>query len=52
MGNIRAKAVCLFRQDDRVLLMQSFDPAKNEHYLMPIGGGIGHKMGVLAPPLS
>ena len=40
MGNIRAKAVCLFRQDDRVLLMQSFDPAKNEHYLMPIGGGI------------
>ncbi|OTG67978.1 hypothetical protein B9T25_08360 [Acinetobacter sp. ANC 4470] len=40
MRNIRAKAVCLFRHDDRVLLAQAFDPKKNEHYLMPIGGGV------------
>ena len=40
MKNIRGKAVCLFRHHGRVLLTQGFDSAKNEHYLMPIGGGI------------
>ena len=40
MTNIRAKVICLFRHQERVLLTQAFDPAKNEHYLMPIGGGI------------
>ncbi len=40
MSHIRAKAICLFRHQDQVLLAQAFDPTKNEHYLMPIGGGI------------
>ncbi|WP_147171793.1 NUDIX hydrolase [Pseudomonas sp. SJZ079] len=40
MKNIRAKAVCIFRNQDKVLLAQGFDPAKNEKYLSPIGGGI------------
>lgn len=40
MKNIRAKSVCLFRCQERILLAEGFDPATNEHYLMPIGGGI------------
>jgi ADP-ribose pyrophosphatase YjhB (NUDIX family) len=40
MSHIRAKAICLFRHQEQVLLAQAFDPTKNEHYLMPIGGGI------------
>lgn len=40
MSNIRAKVICLFRHQDQVLLAQAFDPTKNEHYLIPIGGGI------------
>ena len=38
MSVIRAKAICLFRHQGKVLLTQGFDPEKNEHYLMPIGG--------------
>jgi len=40
MKNIRAKSVCIFRHDGKVLLAESFDPAKNEKYLSPVGGGI------------
>lgn len=40
MPSIRAKSVCIFRQDQRLLLAEGFDPGKNEHYLMPLGGGI------------
>jgi 8-oxo-dGTP pyrophosphatase MutT (NUDIX family) len=40
MKNIRAKSVCVFRKDGKVLLAESFDPAKNEKYLSPVGGGI------------
>ncbi len=40
MKNIRAKSVCIFRNDGKVLLAESFDPAKNEKYLSPVGGGI------------
>jgi 8-oxo-dGTP pyrophosphatase MutT (NUDIX family) len=40
MKNIRAKSVCVFRYQGKVLLAESFDPAKNEKYLSPVGGGI------------
>ena len=40
MRHIRAKVICLFRHQEQVLLAQAYDPTKNEHYLMPIGGGI------------
>ncbi|MCG9662533.1 NUDIX domain-containing protein [Vibrio mediterranei] len=37
---IRAKAVCLFRHNGKVLLAEGYDPAKDQHYLIPVGGGI------------
>lgn len=40
MSAIRAKAICLFRHDGRVLLAEGYDPGKDEHYLIPVGGGI------------
>ncbi|WP_373975736.1 NUDIX domain-containing protein [Chitinibacter sp. SCUT-21] len=37
---IRAKVVCLFEDNGQYLLAEGFDPTKQQHYLMPIGGGI------------
>lgn len=37
---IRAKAVYLFRNEDKILLTKGYDPAKDAHYLIPVGGGI------------
>lgn len=37
---IRVKAVCLCRHDRKILLAEGYDPTKDEHYLMPIGGGV------------
>lgn len=38
--SIRVKAVCLCRHDRKILLAEGYDPTKDEHYLMPIGGGV------------
>jgi len=40
MTSIRAKALCLFRHNDKVLLAKAYDPNKDEHFFRPIGGGI------------
>lgn len=40
MQHIRAKSVCIFRQEDKILLTEGYDPTKDEHYLIPVGGGI------------
>lgn len=40
MTSIRAKALCIFRYQNKVLLSQGYDPSKNEHYLRPIGSSI------------
>ena len=40
MQYIRAKAVCIFRHENKILLSEGYDPVKDEHYLIPIGGGI------------
>ncbi len=40
MPSIRAKAVCLFRHDGRILLAEGYDPGKDQHYFIPVGGGV------------
>ncbi|MBC6905907.1 hypothetical protein DWB84_10605 [Saccharophagus sp. K07] len=40
MTKIRAKSVCVFRHQNKILLTEGYDPTKNEHYLIPLGGGI------------
>ncbi|MCH4246311.1 MAG: NUDIX domain-containing protein [Acinetobacter populi] len=40
MQTIRAKDLCIFRHNNKVLLSEAYDPAKDEHYLRPIGGSI------------
>lgn len=40
MRKIRAKAVCLFRHAGRILLAEGYDPAKDEHFFIPVGGGV------------
>ncbi len=40
MSLIRSKAVCLFRRDDKILLAEGYDPTKDRHYVIPVGGGI------------
>lgn len=37
---IRVKVICLFEQQGRFLFAEGYDPTKNQHYLMPIGGGV------------
>ena len=40
MTHIKAKALCIFRHQDQVLLSYGYDPSKGETYLRPIGGSI------------
>ncbi|GKW14589.1 NUDIX hydrolase [Pectobacterium carotovorum subsp. carotovorum] len=40
MQKIRAKAVCLFRHNGKILLAEGHDPIKDENYVLPLGGGI------------
>ncbi len=40
MTHIKAKALCIFRHQDQVLLSYGYDPSQDETYLRPIGGGI------------
>ncbi|MBJ9986324.1 NUDIX domain-containing protein [Acinetobacter sp. S40] len=40
MNSIKAKALCIFRYENKFLLSHGYDPSKNEHYLRPIGGSI------------
>jgi 8-oxo-dGTP pyrophosphatase MutT (NUDIX family) len=37
---IRAKALCLFRQGDRILVNQAHDTVKHQGYCRPLGGSI------------
>jgi 8-oxo-dGTP pyrophosphatase MutT (NUDIX family) len=40
MSHIRAKSVCLFRHNRKILLAEGYDPLKDEKYVIPVGGGI------------
>lgn len=37
---IRPLAICVFRNRDRILVNQGFDPVKGESFYRPLGGGI------------
>jgi len=32
--------VCVFRHQNKILLTEGYDPTKDEHYMIPLGGGI------------
>jgi ADP-ribose pyrophosphatase YjhB (NUDIX family) len=37
---IRPLAICIFRQGDRLLVGEGYDPLKREQFYRPLGGGI------------
>ena len=37
---IRPLAICVFRNQDRILVMEGYDPLKKEYFYRPLGGGI------------
>lgn len=37
---IRAIAICIFRQGDRILVNQGYDRTQQVHFCRPLGGGI------------
>lgn len=40
MNQIRPIAICVFLNNNRILVMEGYDPVKNEHFYRPLGGGI------------
>lgn len=40
MNQIRPLAICVFRNGDRILVMEGYDPLKDEVFYRPLGGGI------------
>ena len=39
-NRIRQLAICVFRTSDCILVAESYDPVKDEHFYRPLGGGI------------
>jgi 8-oxo-dGTP pyrophosphatase MutT (NUDIX family) len=39
-GIIRPKVICIFRNGNRILVADLFDPTKKQHFYCPPGGGI------------
>jgi ADP-ribose pyrophosphatase YjhB (NUDIX family) len=39
-NQIRPLAICLFRDGDRILVGEGYDPVKRETFYRPLGGGI------------
>jgi 8-oxo-dGTP pyrophosphatase MutT (NUDIX family) len=37
---VRPLAICVFRNQDRILVNQGFDPIKDQYFYRPLGGGI------------
>jgi 8-oxo-dGTP pyrophosphatase MutT (NUDIX family) len=37
---IRPLAICVFRHHDHILVMEGYDPLKDEYFYRPLGGGI------------
>jgi hypothetical protein len=37
---IRPIAICVFRHQNRILVIEAYDHIKNEKYYRPLGGGI------------
>jgi 8-oxo-dGTP pyrophosphatase MutT (NUDIX family) len=40
MNQIRPIALCIFRNNDRILVFEGHDPVKGETFYRPLGGGI------------
>ena len=40
MNQIRSVALCVFRNNDRILVFEGFEKLKNEIFYRPLGGGI------------
>jgi 8-oxo-dGTP pyrophosphatase MutT (NUDIX family) len=40
MNQIRPVALCVFRNNDRILVFEGFEKLKNETFYRPLGGGI------------
>lgn len=40
MNHIRAIAICIFRNKNRILVAEGIDPVKNTVFYRPLGGGI------------
>lgn len=40
MSQIRPVAICVFRNDNRILVAEVYDPARNGYFYRPLGGGI------------
>jgi len=40
MNQIRPIAICVFRNNDRILVLEGYDPIKQETFYRPLGGGI------------
>jgi 8-oxo-dGTP pyrophosphatase MutT (NUDIX family) len=40
MNQIRPIALCIFRNNDRILVFEGHDPIKRETFYRPLGGGI------------
>lgn len=39
-GIIRPLVICVFQQEDTILVAEGYDPVKEDHFYRPIGGGI------------
>lgn len=39
-GYVRVKVVCVFSNDERILAIDAFDPTKDQHYWVPVGGRV------------
>ncbi|SRR5579883_379290 len=40
MSKIRALAICLFRNGERILVERNYDTVKQDYYWRPLGGGV------------
>ncbi|MEO8356922.1 MAG: NUDIX domain-containing protein [Chloroflexota bacterium] len=40
MNQIRPIAICVFGNNDRILVAEGYDPVKDEYFYRPMGGGI------------
>lgn len=39
-NRIRPLAICIFRNNDRILVAEGYDPVKEQNFYRPLGGGI------------
>ena len=39
-NKIRTLAICIFRNGDKILVFEGYDPSKNQTFYRPLGGGI------------